>query len=69
MKATVGRQIEEMLEKGEIQANQVCVFFDKNNNINWLGKAEFAPIYLDWETLYKMEYVGNELRFNEGVRK
>lgn len=62
---TIGRYIENALENGEISANQVCVFYDKNNNIKWLGKAEFYPLYLDWEKLVRMEKVGNELRFNE----
>jgi len=56
---TIGKFLE------NVEENQVVVIYDKNHNINWIGKAGYAPIYTD-HMEYKNSYVcGNELRINE----
>lgn len=65
LKDSVGQYLENAVESGEIDEKQVVAFYDKNNNIKWLGKAGFAPIYLDWVELKSKRFVGNELRINE----
>lgn len=57
---TIGKYLE------KVNHSQVCAYYDKHNNLKWLGKAEFAPIYLDWCKLSRSEYVGQELRVYEG---
>lgn len=65
LKDSVGQYLEKAVESGEIDEKQVVAFYDKNNNIKWLGKAGFAPIYLDHVELKSKKFVGNELRINE----
>lgn len=65
LKDSVGQYLENAVESGEIDEKQVVVFYDKNNNIKWLGKAGFAPIYLDHVELKSKKFVGNELHINE----
>lgn len=65
LRDSVGQYLENAVESGEIDEKQVVVFYDKNNNIKWLGKAGFAPIYLDHVELKSKRFVGNELHINE----
>ena len=65
LKDSVGQYLEDAVESGEIDEKQVVAFYDKNNNIKWLGKAGFAPIYLDHVELKSKRFVGNELHINE----
>lgn len=65
LKDSVGQYLEKAVESGEIDEKQVVAFYDKNNNIDWIGKAGYAPIYLDWVELKSKRFVGNELRINE----
>ncbi len=65
LKDSVGQYLENAIESGEIDEKQVVAFYDKNNNIDWIGKAGYAPIYLDWVELKSKRFVGNELRINE----
>ena len=65
LKDSVGQYLENAVESGEIDEKQVVAFYDKNNNIKWLGKAGFAPIYLDHVELKSKRFVGNELHINE----
>ena len=65
LKDSVGQYLEKAVESGEIDEKQVVAFYDKNNNIKWLGKAGFAPIYLDHVELKSKKFVGNELHINE----
>jgi hypothetical protein len=65
LKDSVGQYLENAVESGEIDEKQVVAFYDKNNNIKWLGKAGFAPIYLDNVELKSKRFVGNELHINE----
>lgn len=44
---TVGEFLEDMIERGKIDEKQIVVIHDKNNNIMWLGKAGFAPVFMD----------------------
>ena len=44
---TVGKFLEDMIERGKIDEKQIVVIHDKNNNIMWLGKAGFAPVFMD----------------------
>lgn len=62
---TIGGFIDKSLENGEICNNQIIAYYDRKNNLKWLGKAEFSPIYLDWVALGHFEFVGNELRIWE----
>lgn len=64
-KMRIGNYLENGIENGTINADQICVYIDKNNNIKWIGKAEYAPIFLDWAALDHAETVGNELRLYE----
>ena len=43
---SVGRFLDNMIERGKIDEKQVTVVFDKNNNIMWLGKAGFYPLFM-----------------------
>ena len=54
----------EAIENEAIKEDQVVAVYDKNNNIEYLGKAQFAPLNLRQEFV-KAETVGNELRINE----
>ncbi len=45
-----------------VSGNQVVCYYDRNNNIQWVGKAGSYPIFLDWCVLKSYEYVGHELR-------
>ena len=65
LKDSVGQYLEKAVESGEIDEKQIVAFYDKNNNIDWIGKAGYAPIYLDWVELKSKRFVGNELRINE----
>lgn len=65
MKMTVGRFLEQGIENGTIAEDQPVFYYDKNNNIGWVGKAAYAPIYLDHVKLTNHQVVGNELRINE----
>lgn len=65
LKDSVGQYLEKAVESGEIDEKQVVDFYDKNSNIKWLGKAVFAPIYLDHVELKSKKFVGNELHINE----
>lgn len=65
LKDSVGQYLENAVESGEIDEKQVVAFYDKNNNVKWIGKAGFAPIYLDHVELKSKKFVGNELHINE----
>lgn len=65
MKKTIGMYIDEQIENGAIAETQVVVYYDKNRNIRWIGKAGYSPIYLDHCELEKAEQVGQELRVYE----
>ena len=65
LRDSVGQYLENAVESGEIDEKQVVAFYDKNNNIKWIGKAGFAPIYLDHVELKSKKFVGNELHINE----
>lgn len=56
--------LEKKLENGEIAEEQIIVIYNKNHNIEFIGKAGFAPIAL-WDEVKTVETVGNELRINE----
>lgn len=43
---SVGRFLDNMIERGKLDEKQVTVVFDKNNNIMWLGKAGFYPLFM-----------------------
>lgn len=60
----VSNWIIEQIEKGELDENQVVVVYDKNNNISYLGKAQFAPLNL-WDTFKHVTHVNHEYRINE----
>lgn len=62
---TVGQYITQQLDDGKIQEKQVIAFYDKNNNVKWLGKAGYYPIYLDHEPFKYAKKVKNEIRINE----
>lgn len=62
---TVGQYITQQLDDGKIQEKQVIAFYDKNNNVKWLGKAGYYPIYLDREPFKSAKKVKNEIRINE----
>lgn len=62
---TVGQYITQQLDDGKIQEKQVIAFYDKNNNVKWLGKAGYYPIYLDHEPFKSVKKVKNEIRINE----
>jgi len=64
MKTNVTNWIIDNIENGKLDENQVIVVYDKNNNIEYLGKAQFAPLNL-WEEFKTAEIVGHELRINE----
>lgn len=68
MKITIGNFLDKGLDNGTIKPSQIVVYYDYNNNLKWLGKAEFAPIFLDWAALDHYEYVENELRVWEEKR-
>ena len=61
---TISMWIEKNLEDGTLAENQIIVVYNKNNNIVYIGKAEFAPIAL-WDEFVRTEMVGNELHINE----
>lgn len=65
MLKTIGTTLEKLLESGEIKDEQIVVVYDKHNCIKQLGKAAYAPIYLDWMALDHMEKVNHELRIWE----
>lgn len=65
MGTTIGKYIEAGLERGKIANNQIVVYYDKNGNIQFIGKAEFTPVYLDRVPLDRIENVGNEMRVYE----
>ena len=64
MKINVINWIISKIESGEIEEDQIVVVYDKNNNIEYLGKAEFAPLSL-WDEFKTATIVDNELRINE----
>lgn len=64
MKINVINWIISKIESGEIEENQIVVVYDKNNNVKYLGKAEFAPLSL-WDEFKTATIVDNELRINE----
>lgn len=64
MKINVINWIISKIESGEIEENQIVVVYDKNNNVKYLGKAEFAPLSL-FDEFKTATFVGNELRINE----
>ena len=64
MNTNVTNWIIDNIENGKLDENQVVVVYDKNNNIEYLGKAQFAPLNL-WDEFKTAEIVGNELRINE----
>jgi hypothetical protein len=52
MKITIGNFLDKGLDNGTIKPNQIVVYYDHNNNIKWLGKAEKLRYTL---TLYSEE--------------
>lgn len=64
-KIRVGTFIANCIINGFIQEDQVVYYYNKNNNLEWVGKAAFAPIYLDYIELDNYKFVGCELRINE----
>ena len=66
MKKSIGTYLEEQVESGAISENQVTYYYDRNRNIQWVGRAAYCPVYLDRCELKKAEIVGNELRVYEG---
>lgn len=62
---SIGKFIEEAINQRKIAPNQIIAYYNFNGNLDWLGKAEFAPIYLDWAEMSCFEKVGNELRIYE----
>lgn len=65
MRMTVNKWIEKSIENGELDPNQVIAVYDKNNNLAWLGKAEFLPLIFRFEKFHHAVMVDNELRINE----
>lgn len=43
---SVGKFLDTQIERGKIDEKQVTVVYDKNNNIMWLGKAGFYPLFM-----------------------
>lgn len=66
MKKSIGTYLEEQVESGAISENQATYYYDRNHNIQWVGRAAYCPVYLDHCELKKAEIVGNELRVYEG---
>lgn len=66
MKKSIGTYLEEQVESGAISENQVTYYYDRNRNIQWVGRAAYCPVYLDHCELKKAEIAGNELRVYEG---
>ena len=64
MKINVINWIISKIESGEIEENQIVTVYDKNNNIVYLGKANFAPLSF-WDEFKTATIVDNELRINE----
>ena len=64
MKTNVINWIINNIDNGKLDENQVIAVYDKNNNIAYLGKAQFAPLCL-WDEFKTAVMVGNELRINE----
>ena len=64
MKVNVINWILSQIEAGKLDENQVVAVYDKNNNVEYLGKAGFAPLCL-WDEFKTAKMVGNELRINE----
>lgn len=64
MKVNVINWLMSQIEAGKLDENQVIAVYDKNNNVEYLGKAGFAPLCL-WEEFKTATMVGNELRINE----
>ncbi len=61
MKITVGRFLEQGIENGTITENQRVFYYDKNN-IGWVGKATYAPLYLDHVELTNHQKCGVSIR-------
>jgi hypothetical protein len=64
MRTSINTWLEKSLESGMISEQQIIVVYDKNNNIEYLGKADFAPLTL-WDDFKTAVVVGNELHINE----
>ncbi len=62
---SIDEWVKRELESGRLDPNQVIAVYDKNNNLAWLGKAEFLPLIFRFEKFHHAVMVGNELRINE----
>ena len=65
MKTTVGKFLEKAMLNHTISEEQIVAYYDSNNNLKWLGKAGYYPIYLGRVPFINAFLVGNELRINE----
>lgn len=61
---TINKWLENGLLNGTIKEDDVIAIYDKNNNLEYLGKADFAPLNL-WDEFNSCERVGNEWHVNE----
>lgn len=61
---TINKWLENGLLNGTIKEDDVIAIYDKNNNLEYLGKADFAPLNL-WDEFNTCERVGNEWHVNE----
>lgn len=62
---SIDKWVENELESGHLDPNQVIAVYGKNNNLAWLGKAEFLPLIFRFEKFHHAEMIGHELRINE----
>lgn len=60
----INKWLENGLLNGTIKEDDVIAIYDKNNNLEYLGKADFAPLNL-WDEFNSCERVGNEWHVNE----
>ncbi len=64
---TIGTFLEQGVTEGMIDENQLVLYYGKNNDIEWFGRAGHTPIYLEYIELDRYEVIGNELRINQKV--
>lgn len=63
MNMTISAWLERKIENGSIKEDQIIACYNDKHNLEYLGKAGFAPVALWWE-FKRAELIGNELRIN-----
>ena len=61
---SVASWIERNMLSGAIAECQIVAIYDSNNNVEYIGKACYAPINM-YHVIERFEFVGHELRINE----